>query len=278
MEQLTDWFRLWEQLSDIQSRAFDRQREHQEEDFWKHKARQFDKMVEERWSRPDSSRNFLVEKFKENPGSTLLDIGAGTGKWSLLVAPHAAKVTALEPSSAMQQVLKEKILGEQIKNIEILTGTWPDHPIAPHDYVLASHSMYGVKDFRGFVDKMTATATRACILLLRAPLAHAVMAKASLRVFGQPYDSPNFQVAYNMLLAMDIYPDVIMESDGSWPGWTHTSFDEALADLKNRLDLGKTSEHDVFLSRLLEKNLSHTDGRVVWPSGNRSALVFWEVG
>ncbi|MBA3012772.1 MAG: class I SAM-dependent methyltransferase [Proteobacteria bacterium] len=278
MEQLTDWFRLWEQLSDIQSRAFERQREHREEDFWKHKARQFDKMVEDRWAKPDSSRDFLVEKFKENPGSTLLDIGAGTGKWSLLVAPHASKVTALEPSSAMQQVLREKILGEQIANIEILTGTWPEHPITPHDYVLASHSMYGVKDFRGFVDKMTATATRACILLLRAPLADAVMAKASLRVFGQPYDSPNFQVAYNMLLAMDIYPDVIMEADGTWPDWTHPSFEEALADLKNRLDLGENREHDTFLSTLLEKNLSWTDGRAVWPSGNRSALVYWEVG
>jgi len=277
MEKLTNWHKLWEELSDIQTLAFASQDGRKGDDFWKHRARQFDKMVGKRWSRPDFSRDFMVKKLKENPGSTLLDIGAGTGKWSRLASPHVAKVTALDPSPAMQQVLKEKIQEEQIGNIDIVTGTWPEKQIAPHDYVLASHSMYGVRNFSTFVEKMITTATRACVLLLRAPFANAVMARAAQKVFGQPYDSPNFQVAYNILLSMDIYPDVIMEADGSWPGWAHDSFEEALDDLTNRLNLEKDSEYKLFLSDLLEKNLTQKEGKLVWPGGNRSALVYWEV-
>jgi len=277
MERLTNWHKLWSELSDIQERAFSRKKEHQADDFWRHKAKQFDKAVDKRWSKPDSSRDFLVQKLKDNPGSTLLDIGAGTGKWSLLVAPHTTKVTALEPSLAMQEVLRAKIQKEETINIDIVSGTWPEDDVAPHDYVLASHSMYGVADFEAFVNKMNRTAQKACILVMRAPFAKSVMAMAAQHVFGQPYDSPNFQIAYNILLGMDIYPDVIMEGVGSWSAWTHESYAAALIDIKNRLDLADNSEYDDFLLDLLKKHLSFKDENLVWPNGNRSALVYWDV-
>lgn len=277
MEILTNWTTLWKELSEIQNKAFSRKKEHKEDDFWKNKAEDFDKMVDERWAKPDSSRDFLIKKLKDNPGSTLLDIGAGTGKWSLLVSPFAKRVTALEPSLAMQDVLKEKIQKDQITNLDIVTATWPEDDVAPHDYILASHSMYGVGDFKSFVNKMNRTAQKACILVMRAPFADSVMAIAARKVFGQPYDSPNFQIAYNMLLGMDIYPDVIMEVDGSWPGWANDSFDDAIAEIKRRLDLADNDKHDGFLSDLLKQHLTIEGNKVIWPAGNRSALVYWEV-
>jgi SAM-dependent methyltransferase len=277
MEKLTDWPQLWKELSEIQNRAFGRKKEFSDTDFWKHKARDFDKMVDERWSRPDSSRDFLIDKLKDHPGSTLLDIGAGTGKWSLLAAPHASKVTAFEPSPGMQEVLMEKIEAQGIDNVDIITGNWPEDDAPPHDYILASHSMYGVTDFEVFVRKMSATARKACIMVLRAPFSDSIMAIAARKVLGQPYDSPNFQIAYNLLLGMDIYADVIMEADGSWPAWTSDSFEAAMAEIKNRLDLSDNPEYDPFLQDLLEKNLTRENDKYVWPVGNRSALVYWEV-
>ena len=76
MEKITNWLKLWEQLSKAQSRAFGRKKESRGEDFWKHKARHFDDMVKKRWAHPDSSRDFVVSKLRENPGSTIMDIGA----------------------------------------------------------------------------------------------------------------------------------------------------------------------------------------------------------
>jgi len=277
MEPLTNWNKLWETLSENQSRAFAAKKQSQDDDFWKHKAKAFDKMVDQRWAKPDSSRDFLIKKLKDNPGSTLLDIGAGTGKWSVLVSPFASRVTALEPSPAMQAVLKEKIREQGVGNIDIVTGKWPEDDVERHDFILASHSMYGVTDFEAFVRKMCETADKACLLLLRVPFADSVMATAASRILGQPYDSPNFQIAYNILLGMDIFADVIMEADGSWPPWANDSFEEALDEIKNRLGLSEKSRHDAFLKDLLKANLNIKKGKYVWPAGNRAALVYWEV-
>ena len=277
MEKLTDWTTLWKQLSEIQSRAFSK-KQPDKEDSWRDKARDYDKKVDQRWARPDSSRQFLLDKLAASPGSSLLDIGAGTGKWSVLAAPYAKKITALDPSKAMQAVLKEKIDEMKITNIDIFTGAWPEDDPGPHDFILASHSMYGIADFPLFVTRMCDTARKGCILVMRAPFADSVMAKAAMQVWGQPYDSPNFQIAYNILLGMDIYPDVIMEADGTWPAWTSDSFEAAMEDIKLRLDLEDTADHDVFLRELLARHLTkQPDGSYVWPAGNRSALLYWDV-
>ncbi len=276
MEKLTNWHKMWQELSDIQARAFARQKKDRDGDFWRHKADKFDKMVEQRWEKPDSSRKFLMDKLKKDPGSTLLDIGAGTGRWSIFASSSALKVTALEPSPAMQEILKEKIKKEGITNIEIITGSWPDHDICTHDYVLSSHSIYGVGDFKGFVDKMSRTALKGCMMILRVPFAGSVMAAAANRVFGQPHDSPNLQIAFNALMNMGIYPDVIMEQSDNWPAWSHDSFEDAFADLKNRLDIVDNFEHDGFLIDLLNNSLTLKNGKYIWPPGNTSALVYWE--
>lgn len=277
MEILTDWVKLWKELSVLQDKAFSRKSDSREEDFWKNKAKDFDKMASDRWKNKDSSREYLAGKLKENPGSTLLDIGAGTGKWAVFASPHAERVTALEPSTAMQNVLREKIDQQGITNIDLVTGSWPDCELPPHDYVLASHSMYGAKDFCGFVTRMIQTAKKACILLMRAPYTGAVMAEAAKKVLGQPYDSPNFQIAYNILLSMDIYPDVVMEAHGTWPGWTSNSFEDALSEMKNRLGLSEDETYDPYLKDLLKANLKLENEKYVWPTGNRSALMYWEV-
>ena len=64
-------------------------------------------------------------------------------------------------------------------------------------------------------------------MLLRAPDPNGLMAQAATRIWGQPNDSPNFQVAYNAMLQMSMYPSVLMEGKGLWPAWTNDSFDEA---------------------------------------------------
>jgi len=273
---MTNWLKLWDELAQIHSRAFSRKKEHHAKDHWKHRARDFDAMVKKKWEHLDSSRGYIISVLKENPGATVLDIGAGTGAWALLMAGYAARVTAVEPSDAMAEILMEKMKTEKTDNIAIIKGEWPRISVEPHDYVFASHSMYGASDVRAFINKMIETARKACFLLMRVPFADAVMAKAAMHVWGQPYDSPNFQIAYNALLDMGVYPHVRMESPAGWPPWENNSIDEALADLKNRLDIGENNKHDDFLKNLLSGALKENNGKFVWPTGNQSALVYWE--
>lgn len=275
MQRITDWARLWQELVEAQAPRWSPQQERG--DVWRAKARHFDKQVKRRWEKPDSSRAYVISQVQAHPGATLLDIGAGTGAWAMLLARHTRRVTAVEPSPAMAELLQLNLTNEDIDNVTVVHGAWPEVQVEEHDFSLCSHAVYGATDFLAFVRHMEAITRRTCFLLLRAPTPDGVMAEASMRVWGQPYDSPCFQVAYNALLQIGIFPHVLMEDTGLWKPWSHDSLADALADIKQRLRLPEASEHDGFLLDLLQRRLEQRDGQFIWPKGVRSALVFWDV-
>jgi SAM-dependent methyltransferase len=277
MEKATDWIRLWRALVEIQEQRRAAGKGESGDDAWKSRARSFDAAVRERWARPDSSRRTVLAALQARPGSTLLDIGAGTGAWALLLARHARLVTAVEPSPAMVEVMTENLAAEGIDNVQIVQGSWPGVEVPAHDYALCSHAMYGYPDLPAFVGRMIEVTRHSCFLVMRAPLAGGIMAEAAARVWGQPYDSPNLQVGYNALLQMGLLPSILMEDTDPWSPWTHSSLAEALAEVKRRLALPEQSDHDEFLVDLLRRRLTWEDGRYVWPAGARSALVYWDV-
>jgi 2-polyprenyl-3-methyl-5-hydroxy-6-metoxy-1,4-benzoquinol methylase len=279
MYKITDWAGLWRELVEVQLR-----RKHKgpdpgrdNPDVWRHKARDYDALVKSRWAEPDSSRTFILGQLDRCPGATVLDIGAGTGAWALLMAAHASRVTALEPSTAMIEVLQEKLEAEGIANMHVVQGSWPEANVERHDFTLCSHSMYSCPDLPAFIRHMEEVTRHTCFLLLRAPSADGLMAQAAQRIWGQPYDSPNFPIAYNALLQMGICANVLMEDTALWAGWSHASLDEALAETKRRFGLLESTEHDAFLQDLLARHLTYSEGRYVWPPAVRSALVYWDV-
>jgi precorrin-6B methylase 2 len=271
MQSITDWAVLWREL--VEARAQRKKRDAAAGDVWHITAREFDDRVAHRWATPDSSRRFVVAQL--DPDATILDIGAGTGAWAVLLARHARKVTAVEESPAMIEVMRENLRAEAVANVEVVEGTWPDVVVEPHDFSLCSHGMYGSPDLPAFIRAMVAATRRACFLLLRATTVDGVMAEATRRVWGQPNDSANFTVAYNVLLQMGIYANVLMEDTGLWKPRTSASLEDALAVVKRRLGLVGPSEHDEFLAGLLRERRVLRDGRWGWPPDVRSALVYW---
>jgi hypothetical protein len=104
-----------------------------------------------------------------------------------------------------------------------------------------------------------------------------IRAEAAQHLWGQPLDSPNFVVAYNVLIQMGIYANVLMENTGYWKPRTSTSMEEALSRLKRGLGLTESEEHDGYLLELLRRRLRWSFGKYVWPQEIRSALVYWKV-
>jgi len=172
-------------------------------------------------------------------------------------------------------ILADNLHEEGINNVEISDGIWPDIDMEPHDFTLSSHSVYGCADLPGFVDAMSKATRRTCFMLLRAPDHDGLMARAARLIWGQPNDSPNFQVAYNAMLQMGIFPNVLMEEKGLWPGWTNKNLDGAFGKIRSRFGVEEGSEHDKQLKVLLKKHLKETNGQVQWPSEVRTALVYW---
>ena len=275
MEKDTDWSALWKELVEI--RAADR-KERQDsgegKDPWADRAQRFHMGVNERWQQKDSSRDFIISRIDAD--STVLDIGAGTGAWSILLAQRARSVTAVEPSESMLSVMRENLATENTNNVSIVQGAWPDVHVKAHDYSLCSHAMYGYPDLAAFILGMEKFTRRTCFLLLRAPDRDCVQVEAARRLFGHPHDSPNFTIAYNILIQMGIYANVLMENTGYWKPRVSPSLDAALERLKREMCLAGVDVYDDFLTDLLRGKLSQRDGVYVWPKEVCSALVYWE--
>jgi 2-polyprenyl-3-methyl-5-hydroxy-6-metoxy-1,4-benzoquinol methylase len=277
MEKPTDWNSLWRELVEIKARSRSRKlAAPAQTDMWAGRAAEFKQGVKRKWARPDSSREFILSRL--DPNGTVLDIGAGTGAWSILMAPRVRHVTAVEPSESMIKEMREDLAAEKIANVTIVPGEWPDVSVGPHDYSLCSHAMYASADLRAFILRMAACTRRTCFLLLRAPSIDSVRAEAALHLWGQPLDSPNFTIAYNVLLQAGIYANVLMENTGLWKPRTSSSIQEALMDMRRFLGLDDSGEHDAYLTELLRKRLTWKDGKYVWPPEVRSALVYWQPG
>jgi len=278
MEKVTDWILLWQQLvEDFKDKHKGGRGKNKKNNSLRVSAKQFDKRVKERWSKPDSSRDFIISQMNKHPGSTILDIGAGSGAWSILLARHAQAVTAVEPSHSMAKVMRENLHREDISNVSIVKGRWPDVEVEKHDFSLSAHSMYLCPDLEAFIRRMEASTTKYCFLLLRAPASWGVYAEAAMHLWGQPYDSPNFQIAYNALLQMDIQPNVLMESMPQSRSREYEDIDEALKKLKKKFGLKNNRTHDDFFKDLLNNKLRYISGKYVWPVETRTALVYWDV-
>jgi 2-polyprenyl-3-methyl-5-hydroxy-6-metoxy-1,4-benzoquinol methylase len=274
MEKITNWNSLWRELVEIKSNTRKKLRNADSEvDIWDTKAVEFKESVKKRWVKPDSSRDFILSQMDSK--STVLDIGAGTGAWSLLLARQVRHVTAIEPSTSMIEVMRESLTQESIKNVHILQAEWPALSLEPHDFSLCSHAMYGYPDFAAFIAKMVACTKRTCFLVMRAPSLDGVRAEAARHIWGQPLDSPNFTIAYNILLQMGIFANVLMEDTGLWKPRTSESLEDALGSMKRRFGLLETREYDDYLMDLLRRRLTWQDNRYIWPREVRTALVYW---
>jgi SAM-dependent methyltransferase len=272
MEKITDWNSLWGELVAVKERS--RKGKTAAADIWADRAIGYRDGVKQKWVRCDSSRDFIISQIDSD--STVLDIGAGTGAWSVLLSPFAKHVTAVEPSSAMLAVMRESLNFENISNVSIVQGSWPDVSVEQHDFSLCSHAMYGCPDLAAFVLRMNACTRRLCFLLLRAPSMESIRAEAALHIWGQPLDSPNFTIAYNVLLQAGIFANVLMENTGLWKPRTSASLEDALRNMKRFMGLIDSGEHDDYLMDLLRRRLTWTVDRYVWPPEVRSALVYWQ--
>jgi SAM-dependent methyltransferase len=274
MEKITDWNSLWGELVAVKARS--RKAKTSQPDIWADRAIGFREGVKQKWVRPDSSRDFIISQIDR--AATILDIGAGTGAWSILLSPHAKHITAVEPSDAMLEVMRDSLKTARISNVSIVQGSWPDVSVEPHDYSLCSHAMYGCADLASFVLRMHACTRRLCFLLLRAASPDGIRAEAARHIWGQPLDSPNFTIAYNVLLQAGIFANVLMENTGLWKPRTSTSLEEALITMKRFMGLNDSSEYDDYLMELLRRRLTWTGEKYLWPPEVRSALVYWQPG
>ena len=234
-------------------------------------AKRYKAHTRKRNERPDQLLDFVIKRIDAE--TTVLDIGAGSGRWTIPLAKTANTVTAVEPSSAMVNNLHRNIASAKLNNIQITRSSWEDAIVEPRDVTVCAHAMYASPDLASFVRKLERYTTKTCYLAIRLPPFDGIIGELSLAICGCRHDSPNAVIAYNALYSMGIYANVLVESDIY--RWTDNTFDEAFARAKRHLRLRSSSTYDTIIRDTLAKRLSLLNNCYVWPDGMRSALLWW---
>ncbi|MEM7113221.1 MAG: class I SAM-dependent methyltransferase [Chloroflexota bacterium] len=130
--------------------------------FWQNHASRYDNCTA-----PPGSYDQTLRALQElvRPNDTLLDVGAGTGRFAIPLAHHVQQITALDHARPMLDILQEKVQRERLSNIALVETAWESADVVPHDVVLAAWSLYRLFDLTAAMRKLVETARRTLIIV-----------------------------------------------------------------------------------------------------------------
>ena len=124
--------------------------------------------------RADDARVLEVLHALTEPQDTLVDVGAGAGRFAIPLARRVRQVVAVEPSDAMRAALARDVQLAGLTNVQVVPHRWDEalsmSADVSGDVVFAAHVVYPMADIEPFVRHLDAAARRwAAVLVFEAP-------------------------------------------------------------------------------------------------------------
>jgi SAM-dependent methyltransferase len=125
----------------------------------------------------ESERDPFLRRLRRitDGSSTVVDAGAGTGRYALALAARVGHVTAVDPSEAMLAVLQRDARELGIANVAAVRATWEEADTPPADVAFSAYVLPLIADAERFLTKLDAAARRRVLLYLGAYTADAVV-------------------------------------------------------------------------------------------------------
>jgi SAM-dependent methyltransferase len=218
------------------------------------------------WAKLTEKQLMQLPLFTE---STVLDVGAGTGRITLPVAKRVRHVTALEPSKKMLTALRDNAREQQIFNIQCINTTLELLEInCSYDLVVASFSLF-MFDIKSALLKMNSLASKGVFLFLSAsPWVDADLQKA---LYGNVSPWSDFVFVYNILHDAGIVANVEVSDYELKQGFT--DLDDATLKYSKiwRIPIDKQNS----LREYLRLNLVENDKKLWYNCKRKMATIWW---
>jgi SAM-dependent methyltransferase len=223
---------------------------------------------------PDAFMQLLLPRLQ--PGDTVLDIGAGTGRYIPTLSRAVARVIAVEPSPAMRAEMERQIAEHELANVEVVDAFWPPDELPQADVALAAHVVYGVREIAPFLEGITQAARRTCVLYLGIRHPASALAPFWKHVRGEERcELPAAIEALNVLYQLGAA--ATLELVPIAQHFSYASREEAIDELLHRLRCGDTAERRAQIAAAIDAlMLIAADGTLhIRQAQRQAAVISW---
>ena len=143
--------------------------------------------------------------------TSVLDLGGCGGRYALPLALRSSRVTVVEPSAQIGEVLSTEAKEAKIENVSIVRGLWQDVEVDPAQVVFCAKMIYGVADVETFILKLESHAVDQVYILadMRSPQAKFSPLWEAVHE-EERINLPAMAELLGVLWDLDIYPDLEM--------------------------------------------------------------------
>ena len=228
-------------------------------------------------------RKFLLDRCLSlvNENSTVLDIGAGMGIYSLPLAETASRVVSIEPSELIAG-LRKNAEKKGLHNIEAIQSEWEKAEVNDFfDLIICPDVIYFIKKVHESVEKMLRVC-RGKVLILITTYENMVRnnpfyAKLYSLIKGKDsgaadyFDTflADYSIIYNLLRQMKKHPSISMHPSNHY----FNGIEQAVSSFGLYFYPADVNDKKEEIKRFLEKNLAREDGLLVLKNAARYALI-----
>ncbi len=228
------------------------------------------------WMDRDDYPQKILSRIKIDPSDSVLDVGCGSGAITIPLAQNADKVTAMDISSKMLEILTEQAEKSGLNNIKTINQRVEDmriEEVGRHDVVVASRSLNGVPNIREELDKINAIAKKYVFITIWGVDNRKFENEMAELLGRESHSHPDYIYVYNILHEMGIYANVEMLECNTRN--YYSSMEEALDRLRWRIgDLNK-DEESILREYLEQKMIKTPDGTISYSNGNADWVLIW---
>ena len=244
-------------------------------DGWHAHADRFRALNDRQREREEPFLQFLAPWL--TPGISVLDVGAGGGRFALPLATRGARVMAVEPSPAMAEVLRGAAKARGLA-VELVAERWPGPATLSAQVVLCANVAYDVAELAPFVAALDQAAERLVALYLT--LTHPVGQIAKLwKTFRgwEPPQGPTYLDAAAVVFEQGIPCNVTLVPTHATLAFA--DWDALVTFYRKRLGLEPEPERDRRLRAALAPDVEERGGELlVRPRQAWAAVIWWEKG
>ena len=261
-----DWIKYWQEAL--------KQKTDKNKD-WDKAAPHFHKRAKK-----DDYHDLLFSKLILNENDSLLDLGCGEGSITLPIAKQVRKVTGVDSSTKMLELLNQRAQEQNIKNVDTILKSLEDisyEEIGDYDVVLASRSLNGIIPIEETLKTINEIANKYVFITLFGPENWKIEKEFNEYIGKENKPFPEYNYMFNILYNMGIYANIERLDIKAYR--EYNSIEEAMDNGKFRLDLLNDDEKAQlrkYLNEILKKDsetgkLYNEKDKADW------ILIWWKI-